>query len=91
MLLVLLVRGATLPGASDGIIFYLKPDVDRLKDIQVNIWTDGVPGNGNNRARFLRLQVWLDAATQVFFSYALCKGMLTTMGSYNQYKYNSYR
>nr|XP_039263048.1 sodium- and chloride-dependent taurine transporter-like isoform X1 [Styela clava] len=69
MLLVLLVRGVTLDGAVDGIIFYLKPDLDRLRDVQV----------------------WLDAAAQVFYSYALCKGMLTTMGSYNKYKYNSYR
>lgn len=35
MLLVLLVRGVTLPGASRGIHFYLYPDLDRLSDPQV--------------------------------------------------------
>lgn len=35
MLLVLLVRGITLDGAVDGIIFYLKPDLGRLQDVQV--------------------------------------------------------
>jgi len=69
LLLVLLIRGVTLDGAYDGIVFYLKPNVTKLRDTQV----------------------WLDAANQVFFSYALCKGMIITMGSYNAYKYNSYR
>jgi len=69
LLLVLLVRGLTLDGAMDGVIFYLRPDVEKLKNTQV----------------------WLDAANQVFFSYAICKGMIITMGSYNDYKYNSYR
>lgn len=35
MLLVLLVRGLTLPGARDGIMFYLYPDPSRLTDPEV--------------------------------------------------------
>lgn len=35
MLLVLLIRGVTLPGASVGIYFYLYPDLSRLSDPQV--------------------------------------------------------
>lgn len=35
MLIVLLVRGLTLDGALDGVVYYLKPDLNRLKDVQV--------------------------------------------------------
>ncbi|KAG7220006.1 hypothetical protein INR49_009326 [Caranx melampygus] len=34
MLLILLVRGLTLPGAWDGIRFYLNPDLSRLADLE---------------------------------------------------------
>lgn len=46
MLLVLLVRGLTLPGAGAGIKFYLYPDISRLGDPQVlqGVW--GSPESG---------------------------------------------
>uniref|UniRef100_A0A671XP27 Transporter n=1 Tax=Sparus aurata TaxID=8175 RepID=A0A671XP27_SPAAU len=69
MLLVLLIRGATLPGAMDGIIYYLYPDISRLSDPQV----------------------WMDAGTQIFFSYAISLGFLTSLGSYNTYNNDCYR
>ncbi|MGH0191924.1 UNVERIFIED_CONTAM: hypothetical protein FKN15_000622 [Acipenser sinensis] len=69
MLVVLLIRGLTLPGAMDGIIFYLYPDPARLADPQV----------------------WMDAGTQIFFSYAICLGCLTALGSYNKYNNDCYK
>ncbi|XP_073932424.1 sodium- and chloride-dependent betaine transporter isoform X4 [Castor canadensis] len=69
MLVILLIRGVTLPGAYQGIVYYLKPDLLRLKDPQV----------------------WMDAGTQIFFSFAICQGCLTALGSYNKYHNNCYR
>ncbi|XP_067443265.1 sodium- and chloride-dependent GABA transporter 2-like [Thunnus thynnus] len=69
MLVVLLIRGLTLPGALDGIKFYLYPDPSRLSDPQV----------------------WMDAGTQIFYSYAICIGCLTALGSYNKYNNNCYK
>ncbi|KAL9984764.1 hypothetical protein ACROYT_G007097 [Oculina patagonica] len=41
VLFILLVRGATLEGAGDGVLFYLKPDFSRLKDPQVWVQAAG--------------------------------------------------
>ena len=35
VLFILMIRGATLDGSLDGVIFYLNPDIEKLKDPQV--------------------------------------------------------
>ncbi|XP_068195990.1 sodium- and chloride-dependent GABA transporter 3-like [Antennarius striatus] len=69
MLLILLVRGLTLPGASEGIYYYLYPDINRLADFQV----------------------WIEAGSQIFFSYSVSEGLLHVLGSYNEYNNNCYK
>ncbi|CAB1346184.1 unnamed protein product [Coregonus sp. 'balchen'] len=68
MLFILFIRGVTLPGAGEGLKYYLWPQMDKILE----------PG------------VWRDAGTQVFFSYAVCQGVLTSLGSYNKYNNDSF-
>ncbi|XP_035241049.1 sodium- and chloride-dependent GABA transporter 2-like isoform X1 [Anguilla anguilla] len=75
MLLVLLIRGLTLPGALQGVVFYLYPDPSHLTDPQF----------------VMSLQVWMEAGSQIFFSYSLGVGTLTVLGSYNTYNNNCYK
>ncbi|XP_075316116.1 sodium- and chloride-dependent GABA transporter 2-like [Odontesthes bonariensis] len=35
--------------------------------------------------------VWMDAGSQILYSYGVCTGVLTSLGSYNKYSNNCYR
>lgn len=63
ILIALLVRGVTLPGATIGLEKLFIPDFSRLQDIQV----------------------WKDAASQMFFSLGISWGGLMMFGSYNKF------
>ncbi|KAM7535023.1 hypothetical protein Aperf_G00000091652 [Anoplocephala perfoliata] len=66
ILTVLLIRSLMLKGSLQGILYYLTPQFERLKDPRV----------------------WVDAATQIFFSLGCCTGSLIAMSSYNPFKNN---
>ncbi|KZC04540.1 Sodium-dependent dopamine transporter [Dufourea novaeangliae] len=69
VLLILLIRGVTLPGSQEGIRYYLNP----------------------NFSAITKAEVWVDAATQVFFSLGPGFGVLLAYASYNKYHNNVYK
>ncbi|XP_067412402.1 sodium-dependent neutral amino acid transporter B(0)AT3-like isoform X2 [Emydura macquarii macquarii] len=64
VLTIFLIRGLTLPGATEGLVYLFTPNLNVL----------------NNP------RVWLDAATQIFFSLSLAFGGLIAFSSYNSPK-----
>ncbi|EDW36740.1 GL18425 [Drosophila persimilis] len=69
VMFILLVRSLTLPGAYDGVMYFLTPQWDKL----------------------LEPEVWYNAVTQVFFSLAVCFGVIIMYSSYNRFGHNVYR
>lgn len=69
VLFILLCKGCTLPGALDGIVYYLSPQWDKL----------------------LKLEIWIAAAAQMFFSLGPGFGVLLALSSYNKFHNNCYR
>ncbi|XP_006762521.1 PREDICTED: sodium-dependent neutral amino acid transporter B(0)AT3 isoform X2 [Myotis davidii] len=61
VLTIFLIRGLTLPGATEGLIYLFTPNMQTLQSPRV----------------------WLDAATQIFFSLSLAFGGHIALASYN--------
>ena len=91
------MRGLTLPGAAEGLKYYATPNLSKLGDPEVinyflkEIWYNIGKNVMKISDRFLRFQVWIDAVTQIFFSYALGLGALVALGSYNKFNNNVYK
>lgn len=114
-LLILLIRGVTLPGAGEGISYYLYPDLSRLANHEVTPsqckiciarTKNNNPGMILQVLKFsevlreitlgvesscLMLQVWIDAMSQICFSYSISAGSLIVLGSYTNYNNNCYK
>ncbi|XP_077097457.1 sodium- and chloride-dependent GABA transporter ine isoform X1 [Siphateles boraxobius] len=66
ILIALLINNVQLPGAKDGILFFLMP----------------------NWSKLLEVQVWVNAAAQIFNSIGISFGSMISMASYNKYNNN---
>lgn len=91
MLTVLIIRGATLSGAVEGIRFYMGTiNLSVLKNPSVSFlpftW-DFQQVSKTSRG----IQVWKDACTQVFYALSCCSGGLIAMASFNNFNNNIYR
>uniref|UniRef100_A0A673JAP8 Transporter n=1 Tax=Sinocyclocheilus rhinocerous TaxID=307959 RepID=A0A673JAP8_9TELE len=69
ILFALLVNNVQLPGARDGILFFLMP----------------------NWSKLLEVQVWVNAAAQIFNSIGISFGSMISMASYNKFNNNILR
>ena len=84
VMLTLLVRGLTLPGAATGLAFFFTPQWEKLASLQV-----GPTPDKEFSVTVVVLQVWYAAVTQSFFSLSVGFGTLTTYSSYNKFRHNT--
>ncbi|KAH0630785.1 hypothetical protein JD844_003992 [Phrynosoma platyrhinos] len=95
VLVILLIRGATLEGAREGIEYYIgtqsnftkltEAEVRRTRQVACQAESNVTPDLG------LDVQtVWKDAATQIFFSLSVAWGGLVALSSYNKFHNNCY-
>ncbi|XP_062890501.1 sodium- and chloride-dependent GABA transporter 1-like [Mobula hypostoma] len=66
ILMILLINNIQLPGAKDGILFFLRP----------------------NWSKLLEVQVWVNAAAQIFNSIGIGFGSMVSLASYNKFDNN---
>ncbi|XP_062341279.1 sodium- and chloride-dependent GABA transporter ine [Osmerus eperlanus] len=66
ILVALLINNVQLPGAMDGILFFIVPEWEKLKSVEV----------------------WVNAAAQIFNSIGIGFGSLMAMSSYNSFNNN---
>lgn len=105
VLTILFIRGITLDGAINGIKYYLTPQWEKVLDAKVFTHTNGRMNINELQVdadlfpffllpltvcRFA-LQVWGDAASQIFYSLGCAWGGLITMASYNKFHNNCFR
>ncbi|KPP66307.1 hypothetical protein Z043_115200 [Scleropages formosus] len=69
ILFTLLINNVQLPGANDGILYFLMP----------------------NWGKLLEVQVWVNAAAQIFNSIGIAFGSMISMASYNKFNNNIIR
>lgn len=87
-LFILLIRSVFLPGAMEGIIFYLSTKLKFKSKSKILIIPITLEPDWEKLTKF---QVWSDAGTQVFYSYGIGVAALVALGSYNKFHSNSYR
>lgn len=89
VLIILLIRAVTLPGAVDGILYFITPQFDKLLSAKVKHDTqkeEEVALNFNYSQ-----QVWYAATTQLFFSLNIGMATIIMLASYNRFNHNIYR
>lgn len=89
IMVILLIRSVTLDGASTGIIYFFKPQWDRILEPQVTLHQSSK--QKQKSLSFFLLQVWFAAVSQVFFSLAVCFGNIIMYSSYNKFRHNVHR